>query len=173
MIFETERLYVRAYTWEDFEDFFRLNHDPEVMKYIRPPQSYEVAKEFFKKILDAYTTQPLFGRWGVYDRTTGAFVGSFAIIPIEKSTHVQLGYALLKENWGRGYASELTRHGIEYYFSKTDSEILYALAETGNLLSHKVLLKNGFIPDIKLMEAGKELQRFFLMKKDSQIGTGS
>jgi hypothetical protein len=34
-------------------------------------------------------------------KATGKFVGSFAIIPVEGSEDIQLGYAFLKENWGK------------------------------------------------------------------------
>ena len=33
---------------------------------------------------------------------------------------MQLGYALLKENWGKGFATELTKGGLKYVFTKTD-----------------------------------------------------
>ena len=104
------------------------------------------------------------GRWAADEKATGKFVGSFAIIPIEGSEDIQLGYALLKENWGKGFASELTKSGLAYYFKNTNADHIYAIAEKANIASHKVLLKNSFVPDGTKMEDGKELLKFIYKK---------
>ena len=83
------------------------------------------------------------GRWAAEEKATGKFVGSFAIIPIEGTEDIQLGYAFLKENWGKGFASELMKAGLDYYFKKTNADHIYAIAEQGNIASQKVLLKNS------------------------------
>jgi ribosomal-protein-alanine N-acetyltransferase len=75
-----------------------------------------------------------------------------------------LGYALLKENWGKGFASELTKSGLAYYFKKTNAHHIYAIAEPANLASHNVLLKNGFIPNGIKKEDEKELLKFIFRK---------
>jgi ribosomal-protein-alanine N-acetyltransferase len=106
----------------------------------------------------------LIGRWAADEKATGKFIGSFAIIPIEGSDHIQLGYALLKENWGKGFASELTKSGLAYYFKKTNADHIYAIAERANIASHNVLLKNSFVPDGTKMEDDKELLKFIYRK---------
>ena len=161
IIFETERLIVRQYDLEDdAENFFLLNSDEDVMRYIRATKSREECNAFLKRIVDAYKINPLIGRWAAYEKATGIFVGSFAIIPIEDSDDIQLGYAFLKENWGKGFASELTKGGLSYYFNNTKADHIYAIAEKDNNASHRVLLKNGFAPDGIRTEGEKELLKF-------------
>ena len=46
MILQSERLYVRRYTLDDEEAFYRLNSDEEIMRYIRPPKDREQSKQF-------------------------------------------------------------------------------------------------------------------------------
>ena len=165
IIFETERLIVRQYDLKaDAENFFLLNSDDEVMRYIRATKSREECNTFLKKIVEAYKINPLIGRWAAYEKATGNFVGSFAIIPIEDSDDIQLGYAFLKENWGKGFASELTKAGLDYYFENSDADHIYAIAEKANAASHKVLLKNSFVPDGTKKEEGKELLKFIYKK---------
>ena len=54
IIFETERLIVRQYVFEaDAENFFLLNSDEEVMKYIRATKSREECDAFLEKNIDA------------------------------------------------------------------------------------------------------------------------
>lgn len=161
IIFETERLIVRQYDFEtDTENFYLLNGDDEVMRYIRTTKSKEECDVFLKKAIESYKINPLMGRWAADEKATGKFVGSFAIIPIEGSEDIQLGYALLKENWGKGFASELTKAGLDYYFKNTNADHIYAIAEEGNVASHKVLLKNLFMPDGTKKEDDKELLKF-------------
>ena len=104
------------------------------------------------------------GRWAADEKLTGNFVGSFAIIPIEGTEDIQLGYAFLKENWGKGFASELTKAGLDYYFKNTNAHHIYAIAEKANIASHNVLLKNSFVPDGTKKEDNKELLKFIYRK---------
>ena len=165
IIFETERLVVRQYDFDtDAENFFLLNSDEDVMRYIRATKSKEECDAFLKKNIEAYKVNPSMGRWAANEKTTGKFVGSFAIIPIEDSDDIQVGYALLKENWGKGFASELTKAGVDYYFNNSNADHIYAIAEKANTASHKVLLKNSFVPDGIKKEDDKELLRFIYRK---------
>jgi len=164
-IFETTRLIVSQYDLEtDGENFFLLNSDEDVMRYIRATKSREECDAFLRKIVDGYKINPLIGRWAAYEKANGKFVGSFAIIPIEDSDDIQLGYAFLKENWGKGYASELTKAGLDYYFGNTNADHIYAIAEKANVASHNVLLKNSFVPDGTRKEKDKELLKFIYRK---------
>ena len=160
-IFETERLIVCQYDFDiDADNFFLLNSDEEVMKYIRATKSRDECDAFLKQIIETYKINPLIGRWAAYEKYSGKFVGSFAIIPIEGTELIQLGYAFLKENWGKGFASELTREGLNYYFTNTKIDHIYAIAEKDNVASHNVLLKNGFVPDGEKKEGEKVLLQF-------------
>ena len=131
---------------------------------MRNTKSKEECDIFLKKIIATYKINPLIGRWAANEKTTEKFVGSFAIIPVEDSDHIQLGYAFLKENWGKGFASELTKAGLDYYFKNTNADHIYAIADEANLASHNVLLKNGFVRDGIKTEEGKELLKFIFRK---------
>ena len=143
IIFETERLVVRRYTTGDGDNFFLMNGDEEIMRYIRPPKTREEADAFLLEIIKYAEENPLYGRWAVDDKQAGEFVGSFAVIPVEKTDAMQLGYSLLKTNWGKGYATELTMGGLRYVFTKTNLDEIWGVTETGNTASQKVLVKAG------------------------------
>jgi ribosomal-protein-alanine N-acetyltransferase len=165
VIFETDRLLVRQYVFAtDADNFFLLNSDEEVMRYIRATKSKEDCDAFLKKIIESYKINPLIGRWAAEEKDKEKFVGSFAIIPIEGTEDIQLGYAFLKDNWGKGFASELTKAALDYYFKNTKADHIYALAERANTASHNVLLKNGFINHSVKREGDKELIQFIYKK---------
>ena len=167
-VFETERLMVRHYTEADAGNFFLLNGDPLVMRYIRPVKSREQTDLFLAEVIQYSKNNPKYGRMAVYEKLTGAFVGSFAIIPLEGTIHMQVGYSLLPPYWGKGLATELTKAGLKYVFTQTNLEEIFGVTESGNIDSQKVLLKAGFVWHSSVMEETKELYRFLLLKKDFQ-----
>jgi [ribosomal protein S5]-alanine N-acetyltransferase len=162
LVFETERLVVRRYTNKDLDHLYRLNGDEEVMRYIRPIMDLEEAKEFLQKNLDLYEEYPLLGRWATFDRQEN-FIGSFAVIHIPGSLDIQLGYALLKEYWGKGYATELTARGVQYAIDN-GIDPLYAVTEEANVPSQKVLLKNAFQFLYSTKEGERTLFRYQLKR---------
>jgi ribosomal-protein-alanine N-acetyltransferase len=162
-IFETERLLVRPYSMDDLDLFFRLNGDEEVMRYIRAVQTLQQSKDFLQKIITAYTERPGLGRWAMFSKDDQQFVGSFAVIPVEGSDNLQLGYALLKEYWGKGYASESVRGGIRYAFDHLNLSEIAGITYPENVPSQKVLLKNGFVLKNTFKEEDKVLHFYLLL----------
>lgn len=143
-IFETERLLIRQFVPEDQAAFIKLNSDPEIVRYIRPPKDEAGCIHFFHENLAAYITQPLMGRWAMLYKESLEHVGSFAIIPKLHSTEVQLGYALFTEHWGKGYATESVKGGLKYAFQVMKLAQVWGLTRHENTISGKVLQKCGF-----------------------------
>jgi ribosomal-protein-alanine N-acetyltransferase len=75
-----------------------------------------------------------------------------------------LGYALIPENWGRGFATELTKAGLEYFMNHYSLSEIYGVTEVPHVVSQKVLLKAGFQPAGSFMEEGKELLMFVVKR---------
>lgn len=165
IIFETERLTVQQFQIEkDAENFFSINGDKEVMQYIRAPKSKEECDEFLKEVIAGYETDKGRGRWCVVEKASGEFVGTFAFIPVTGTSDYQLGYALLKKHWGKGFATELMKQGIKYVFQTSQIEKIFAITESANIISQKVLLKTGFLLFQNYMEVGKKMAKFILRR---------
>ena len=160
IIFETPRLIIRPYKMDDVSHFFRLNGNEEIMRYIRSAQTLEQTHEFLQKIIEDYDIRPGMGRWAMLRKDDQQFVGSFAVIPVERSTQLQMGYALTKENWGKGYASESVKHGLLYAFDELDLSEISGITCAENIPSQKVLLKNGFSLKSSFMEEDKLLHLY-------------
>jgi RimJ/RimL family protein N-acetyltransferase len=143
-----------------------MNSHPQVMEYIRPVKNQEETDHFLQLNIDQYNEQPLYGRWAVIEKATGKPIGSFAIIPIEGTGKMQIGYALMPDYWGKGYATELTFAGLRYFFTHTMVDLIYAETELSNTASQNVLIKSGFKPSGSRTEEGKQLLEFVVYKKD-------
>jgi ribosomal-protein-alanine N-acetyltransferase len=157
-IFETERLIVRPFTADDYDNYFLLHGNPEVMQYIRPAQIKEEADAKFEETILYAAPHPFLGRWAVDEKETGNFIGSFVIVPIPNDEEkIQLGYSFLPSKWGKGFATEVTKAGLEYFHHQTPLTEIYGVTETPNIASQKVLLKAGFQFFSNQKEGEKEL----------------
>jgi [ribosomal protein S5]-alanine N-acetyltransferase len=165
--FETERLIVRRLTKDDKDNFFLLNGSEEVMRYIRAPKNREESDAHLEMILADEAANPRkgAGRWLVEEKVTGAFVGSFAIIPIPSEPEkTQLGYSFIPEHWGKGYATELAKAGLQFFLDNSTIPEIYGVTETENVASSKVLQKAGFVYHSTKVEEGKELTVFIVRR---------
>jgi [ribosomal protein S5]-alanine N-acetyltransferase len=160
VIFETERLVIRRYTRADEAHFFKLNGDPEVMRYIREPKSRSECNVFLLQNIVAYEQAPLMGRWAMMEKSANTFIGSFAIIPVPTRQEIQLGYALLKDYWGKGFAAESTLGGKQYAFEVMKLPLITAITQPPNIASQKVLLKCGFTQQPNMVLEEKEVCYF-------------
>ena len=161
-IFETSRLLVRTQSIADAEHYFRIHGDPEVVKYIRAAKTREQCSEFLQQHIELNKKLSPLGRFLVDDKVTGEFVGSFVIIPIEGTDLFQLGYALTKQHWGKGYATELVKAGLQYISSNTSLKKIYAITESANASSQHVLLKCGFNFEEEYLDHDTLLKKFVL-----------
>jgi ribosomal-protein-alanine N-acetyltransferase len=145
LIFETERLTVRQYHQNDADDFFRFSGNSDVMRYIRPVISRGESDSFLLENIKLYDTYPGTGRWAALEKATGGYVGSFSILVMDaEKNQLHIGYALLPEYWGKGYATELLKTGISYFFANHKGDELFAITQIPNTASQHVLLKAGF-----------------------------
>ncbi len=166
IIFETSRLVVRRYTPDDAGKFFLLNSNEAVQRFIRPVKNRVQSDDFLAENMRYYQAFPAYGRWATFEKMGGAFAGSFAIIPVEKTSRMQLGYALMPAFWGKGYATELTKAGLLYTFTQTPLRTIYAYTDLENIASQQVLLKAGFLQLGIEMDGEKQLVYFSFEKED-------
>ncbi len=168
MLFETNRLYVRHLKDEDLQALHELYADPAIMEFIRPPLTIEETKKIFDEQLLQYTREPGIGRYLVVEKTTDIFVGLFLLRINDNKEGVEIGYSFRKKDWGKGYATEIVTTGLNYVFTNTEFNCVYALTHFKNLNSKKVLEKCGFTYQYDVYEEGQESNLFLIEKKQEQ-----
>jgi len=168
-ILQSNRLYVRRYTFDDADMFYALNGDPELMQHIRPIMNYEQSTRFLEENIQFYETHPTLGRWALVSKSDHQVVGSLSLLPLANTGDVHIGYVLFKPFWGMGFAAEIVRSGIEYAFQELQLKTLTAVTYSENEASQKVLLKNGFYFERTFNEGGKESRIYRLNRQDSHL----
>jgi len=167
-LFETERLAVRQYNLQDEEYFYLFSSNAAVMRYIRPVITREESNKFLAQNIQLYLSKPNTGRWAVIEKASGKYVGSFSILSMESDdARLHIGYALLPQFWGLGYATELLQQGLIFFYNKHANTSIYGITEEPNVASQKVLLKCGFSHYNRLQEHGKELLIFVLNRNEN------
>ena len=164
ILFETDRLYVRQFTEKDLNDLYRFSSDPVVMKYIRPPLTMEATKELLDAQLVAYQLYPHFGRFAIIEKNSQQYVGNFLLRPSETMGGTETGYAFFEYCWGNGYATEITRRALLFAFDELKITRVYAITESLNNPSQKVLLKCGFTQLQDYLENEKQLCLFEIVR---------
>lgn len=160
-LFETGRLIVRQYTLQDEEYFYQFSSNQDVMRYIRPIVNREESASLLALNLQLYLSRPNTGRWAIFNKATGHYMGSFSILEMDiDKTKLHIGYALLPQFWGMGYATEVLQQGMAFFFANHNTPLLFAITEDENTASQKVLLKCGFAYQGTQREKDKNLMIF-------------
>jgi RimJ/RimL family protein N-acetyltransferase len=146
-ILETSRLRLKPYEDEpeQRDKFIELVTDRQVMRKIdEGVYSREAAMSLWRRIFEITYAQNQFGLWAVWTKDEPRFVGSAVIKPRpEKSTEWEIGYILRRDEWGRGFATELARKLIEYGFEELNLSQIFGTVDDDNAASIRVLEKAG------------------------------
>jgi RimJ/RimL family protein N-acetyltransferase len=157
---ETSRLALRPITAEDFDIYYLLNTEPEVMRNIGPPRTREVVQQYLDNMPADYARWPGMGRWFTVEKSTGQVVGIHLLKPLDTSEHVELGYRLLPQYWGLGYATEMGRALVQYGFEQLQLPQIVGITSPENVASQQVLEKCGLRYQGTAFYYGHE-QRFY------------
>lgn len=146
---ETERLILRDLTELDLQGIFELDSDPEVHSYLgnKPIKTLKEAKEIIDFIILQYRKNGI-GRWAVIEKENGNFIGWSGLKYIndltnDRTQYYDLGYRFIKKYWGKGFATESAMACLSFGFNRLEQKDIFAIADTGNLASNKILQKIG------------------------------
>lgn len=139
-ITETKRLILRELCVSDSEHFFKLNSDPEVLKFTGDlPFSSVSDAEFFLNTYSDYQKNG-FGRWAVISKESDKFLG-WCGLKLNEENLIDLGFRFFQNEWGKGYATESAKASLEYGFNNLDIKEIIGRASLDNKASIKVLEK--------------------------------
>ena len=160
IIAETERLLIRESTKADAEAFAELYRDPQCRKYLELPpldNTKEQIPAYQKYIQDYQNGQYAFyeyGMWTLVEKTSGIVIGRAGL---EQQTITQeqisltLGYAILPQHRGKGYATEACKAILQYCKECEYAEKVYVKIDKENQASQAVYQKLRTVIELELI----------------------
>lgn len=150
---ETPRLLLKELDDSHLHDFFKLESDPHVQKYITALSNNTIstpgqAQDVLDSIRQQYVTYGI-ARLAVLEKNSGQFIGLAGVKwhPDSINNHkffYDLGYRLLPEYWGKGYATEAAQAACDHCISIFQPLKIYAFVHIDNHNSRHILTKLGF-----------------------------
>ncbi|MDO5156891.1 MAG: GNAT family N-acetyltransferase [Eubacteriales bacterium] len=146
MRIETERLFLREYTMDDFDALYEIVSDAETMQHYPAPFDEEKTKGWIRWNLDNYEKYG-FGLWAIVLKETGAFIGDcgISIQNIDGEMLPEIGYHVHKKYWRKGFAKEAARAVRDWVFENTNYDIVYSYMKYTNVGSYSTAIANGMI----------------------------
>lgn len=161
-VLTTTRLHMRQLSVADSADIQRLFSDPRVLQYLNfaPFDTLDKAQGLIQWLTSLYDQQKGL-QWALISRADGQFIGTSALHEWHRSDrHIELGYHILPEYWGQGYATEAAQALLRWAFEVLDVHRVQADCTDGHGASERVLLKCGFTLEGIWRESCWEHERF-------------
>jgi [ribosomal protein S5]-alanine N-acetyltransferase len=151
---ETPRLVLRELVPSDVETIFRIQSNPEVVRYFgRPAHSTLAETEKLLGLVFDGQRDVTGVRWGLSLRDSGALAGTCGFWRWNKQHRfAEIGYEMAPAYWGRGLMVEALGPILRYGFTKMELHRVEAIIDPANQASRRVLEKLGFKRDALLRE---------------------
>lgn len=168
-ILQTERLIFRTWKVEDLAFANELWGDSDVMAFLNVDGSLD-SNQVHEKLKNEISNQDKnnIQYWAVFEKATSDFIGCCGLQPWNYSfrSGPELGFHIIKNKWGQGFATEAARGSVIYAFETLGCSQLMVGHHPKNVNSKKVLmrLKFDFVEDVffeatGLMHPSYELRR--------------
>lgn len=146
-ILDTERLSLREFTPQDAPFLLRLVNEPGWIRNINDPgvRTADDALAWAEGRLFKAYRELGHGFWAIERRADGVVVGMCGLFKRPALPEPDLGYALLAEHEGRGYALEAARGCVAHARERLNWEQLMAITAVDNPRSVGLLVKLGFV----------------------------
>jgi len=141
IVLQTQTLNLRCWQERHRQCFRDMNSDPEVMDDLGGPLSTEESDEKFDRYVAAFDEYG-FSRWAIED-LDGRFHGYVGIVPrrIEHplGPHDEIGWRLIRNAWGKGYATEGAKAALDDVFSRIGLTEVLSYTSPDNIRSQRVM----------------------------------
>ena len=144
MRLETDRLFLRELTPEDFDALYAALADSDIMQHY--PYTFDEARvrNWIGKNMERCRVFG-FGLWAVCLKATGEMIGDCGLTMqnINGSILPEIGYHIAKAHQRQGYAKEAARAVRDWTFSHTPFGMVYSYMKQENAASAATARANG------------------------------
>lgn len=143
-ILETERLYLREMTQDDFSSLCKILQDEETMYAYEGAFTDSEAQEWLDRQLARYRKWG-FGLWAVMLKENEKMIGQCGLTmqPWKDEEVLEVGYLFERSYWHKGYATEAAKACKQYAFDVLKAEDVCSIIRDTNTASQNVAVRNG------------------------------
>ena len=174
---QTARLTLRPPRHGDEDDLFAIHADPAVMRYFSEPPWTDPDRAARQIDEDAgrFEREESF-RFAIVLNATGRQIGNCTLFSLHRQNRrAEIGYALARSHWGRGYMHEALQALLGFAFVDLDLHRLEADIDPRNTASAASLKRLGFREEGLLRErwivdgAVSDSALYGLLRRDWQV----
>jgi Acetyltransferases, including N-acetylases of ribosomal proteins len=164
VILETDRLFLREYVEDDAEVFFRLNSDPDVLRFVPDKRllNVEQARQILVDHPMADYRKYGFGRGACILKSTGEQIGFAGLKYLEELGEVDVAFRLMRTHWGQGLATEAALASVRFGFADLGLKRIIGLVMRQNIASVRVLEKTGLRYAETVMFWGSQFSKYVI-----------
>lgn len=143
ILIKGKRINLRSLRLSDAEDIVNYCNHKDMARYtenIPYPYKKKNAIEFIKQSQSGVRKKTGY-ELGI--ELNGKIIGSMSLLKLDP-IKAEIGYALGKKYWGKGYATEAGKLIIKYGFKKLKLKRIWARVAEPNIASQRLLKKVGF-----------------------------
>lgn len=147
----------------------RILRDPRVIFWYPKPLSKKIMRERIHH--SQHLNKKGLGWWLVFTREAPhELVGDLLLQPLSGTCEIEIGYHMLREQWGHGYASEAAHRLLQHAFDTLALKRVCAVVLPRNRRSLRVVEK------INMAQSGTHLHgglihRYFVLKQQDYAST--
>ena len=161
-----KKIRFEKYKPTDFNNFFKLVQDDEVMKYISGKGlNEEQANHKFTSILEKGEADENLGFFKVYDENDNLLGDCKLVYNKHIENSLEIGYLLKKEFWRKGFSSMICEHLLAESKEKFPDLQVMAVIDPDNVASRKLLEKFNFESYWKGIENDLPTEKLLLKDK--------
>lgn len=146
---QTPRLYLSAWRDDDLAELATLCADEQVMRHFPAALNREQSQTLLRRLQEHFS-QHGFTFWALRRRQDGRFIGMTGLAHVgfqaAFTPAVEIGWRLLPDHWGQGYAQEAARAALDCAFGRLALERVVSFTATVNTPSQRVMQALGMRP---------------------------
>lgn len=167
MIIETERLFLREMTENDFDALYKVLADSDIMKHY--PYTFDEArvKGWISRNIERYGIFG-FGLWAVCLKETGEMIGDCGLTMqlINGQIKPEIGYHIRKDCQRKGYAKEAATAVRDWAFNNTPFNTVYSYMKSTNIPSCKTAVSYGCKQVDEFTDSENEITKVFAISRE-------
>ena len=167
MILETERLFLREMTMDDFDALYAVLSDAEIMQHYPYTFDEERVRSWIERNMDRYKNDG-FGLWAVCLKDTGEMIGDCGLTlqNIDGQMLPEIGYHIRKDQQRKGYAKEAAMAVRDWAFQNTEYPALYSYCKYTNVGSFKTAESIGMHFEKEYEDEANKITHVSVIRRD-------